>query len=48
MTSDCVVKLPDDTTDWAKVVYEPNCCVVNVLYMTNIEPGDHVVLVGAG
>ena len=45
---DCLVKLPDDTEDWAKVVYEPNCCVVNVLYKTNIEPGDHVVLVGAG
>ncbi|MBE6831934.1 MAG: hypothetical protein E7519_17170 [Ruminococcaceae bacterium] len=27
---------------------EPNCCVVNLLYKTNIEPGDHVVLVGAG
>lgn len=48
VTEDCLVKLPDDTEDWAKVVYEPNCCVVNVLYKTNIEPGDHVVLVGAG
>lgn len=46
--SDCVVKLPYDTTDWAKAVIEPNCCVVNLLYKTNIEPGDHVVLVGAG
>lgn len=46
--SDCVVKLPDDTTDWAKVVYEPTCCVVNVLNKANIQPGDHVVLVGAG
>ena len=45
---DCLVRLPDDTTDWAKAVIEPNCCVVNVLYKANIEPGDHVVLVGAG
>ena len=46
--SDCVVKLPDETTDWASVVYEPTCCVVNVLKQANIQPGDHVVLVGAG
>lgn len=45
---DCVVKLPDDTEDWAKVVYEPTCCVVNLLYKTDIKAGDHVVLVGAG
>ena len=45
---DCVVKLPDDTTDWAKAIIEPNCCVVNLLGITNIEPGDHIVLVGAG
>ncbi len=48
LPSDCVVKLPDDTEDWAKVVYEPNCCAVNLLSKTNIQPGDHVVLVGAG
>lgn len=46
--SDCVVKLPDDTTDWASAVIEPNCCVVNLLNTTNIQAGDHVVLVGAG
>lgn len=46
--SDCVVKLPDDTSDWAKAVIEPNCCVVNLLNITSIEPGDHIVLVGAG
>lgn len=45
---DCVVKLPDDTTDWSSVVYEPTCCVVNVIEKSNIRPGDHVVLVGAG
>lgn len=46
--SDCVVKLPDNVEDWAGVVYEPTCCVVNVLNKANIQPGDHVVLVGAG
>ncbi len=48
LPANCVVKIADDTTDWAKAVTEPNCCVVNLLYKTNIEPGDHVVLVGAG
>lgn len=43
-----VVKLPDDTKDWARAVIEPNCCVVNLLDITYIRPGDHVVLVGAG
>ena len=46
--SDCVVRLPDDTEDWASVVYEPTCCVVNVIAKSDIQPGDHVVLVGAG
>lgn len=46
--ADGLVKLPDDTTDWAGVVYEPTCCVVNLLNITNIQMGDHVVLVGAG
>lgn len=46
--SDCVVRLPDDTTDWVSAVIEPTCCVVNLLFNTHIEPGDHVVLVGAG
>lgn len=46
--SDCAVKLPDDTEDWASVVYEPTCCVVNVLNKAKIAPGAHVVLVGAG
>lgn len=45
---ECVVKLPDDTENWAGVVYEPTCCVVNVLNSLNIQMGDHVVLVGAG
>ena len=43
-----LVKLPDDTTDWAGVVYEPACCVFNLINITNIQMGDHVVLVGAG
>ncbi|MEG0914054.1 MAG: alcohol dehydrogenase catalytic domain-containing protein [Oscillospiraceae bacterium] len=48
LKSDCIVKLPDDTEDWAKAVIEPNCCVVNLLNKAQIEAGDHVVLVGAG
>ena len=43
-----VTKLPDDTTDFARSVYEPANCVVNLLYKLQIAPGDHVVLVGAG
>jgi len=46
--ANCVSRLPDDTTDWARAVLEPNCCVVSLLYKTNIEAGDHIVLVGAG
>lgn len=41
-------KLPDDLKDWAMVIYEPVTCVVNLLNITNIRMGDHVVLVGAG
>lgn len=48
LPGDCVCKLPDATADWGSAVIEPNCCVVNLLYKTDIEPGDHVVLVGAG
>lgn len=43
-----VCKLPDDTTDFARAVYEPTACVVNLLYKTQLAPGDRVVLVGAG
>jgi len=43
-----VVKLPDDTTDWPGVVYEPTVCAINVLNKAQIAAGDHVVLVGAG
>lgn len=43
-----LVKLPDDTEDWEKVVFEPTCCVANLLNITDIQMGDHVVLVGAG
>lgn len=45
---DCAVKIPDEVTDFAAWVVEPTVCVVNLLYKTNIEPGDDVVLVGAG
>jgi threonine dehydrogenase-like Zn-dependent dehydrogenase len=43
-----VAKIPDDVTDYWKWVAEPTVCVVNLLHKTNIEPGDKVVLVGAG
>jgi len=41
-------RIPDDVTDYEKYVIEPTCCVVNLLNITNIQMGDHVVLVGAG
>ncbi|NLM18585.1 MAG: alcohol dehydrogenase catalytic domain-containing protein [Clostridiaceae bacterium] len=42
-------KLPDgDIDNWASVVYEPTCCVVNALNAIDIQMGDHVVLVAAG
>lgn len=43
-----LVKLPDHVEDWSKVVYEPACCVTNLVNITDIHMGDHVVLVGAG
>lgn len=43
-----LVRLPDDTTEWEKVIYEPTCCVTNLLNIADIHMGDHVVLVGAG
>lgn len=46
--ADRVVKLPDETKDWVAAVTEPTTCAVNLLFMTHIEPGDHVVLIGAG
>ncbi len=45
---DCVAKIPDDVEDYAKWVLEPTVCVVNLLHKSEIEPGDSVVLVGAG
>lgn len=45
---DCVAKIPDDVTDWTAWVAEPAVCVVNLLHLAGIRPGDHVVLVGAG
>ena len=41
-------RIPDDVTDYEKWVCEPTCCIVNLLNKTNIQPGDRVVLVGAG
>jgi threonine dehydrogenase-like Zn-dependent dehydrogenase len=48
MNSSGVARIPDDVTDYWNWVAEPTVCVVNLLYKTNIEPGDSVVLVGAG
>ena len=45
---DCVAKLPKNETDYVKWVGEPVVCVVNILNKTNIQPGDSVVLIGAG
>jgi threonine dehydrogenase-like Zn-dependent dehydrogenase len=45
---DCVAKIPDENPDYVKWVAEPTVCVVNLLNKTNIQPGDSVVLVGAG
>lgn len=46
--ADCVAKIPRGETDYAKWVGEPVVCVVNILNKTNIQPGDSVVLIGAG
>ena len=43
-----VCRLPDGLTNWADAIYEPTCCVVNLLYKSDLQPGDRVVLVGAG
>lgn len=44
----CLVPIPDDTEDYVPWVIEPTVTVVNVLKWANIEPGEHVVLIGAG
>lgn len=43
-----LVRIPDDVTDYEHYVFEPTCCVTNLLNITDIHMGDHVVLVGAG
>lgn len=43
-----ICRLPDDLTDWKNAVYEPTCCVVNLLYLSGITPGDKVAIVGCG
>lgn len=45
---DCAAKLAENETDYVKWVGEPVVCVVNILNKTNIQPGDNVVLIGAG
>src|SRR5690554_311881 len=48
LREECIARIPDDVEDYAKWVLEPTVCVVNLLHKTQIEPGDSVVLVGAG
>lgn len=48
LEEDCIAKIPDDVEDYSKWVLEPTVCVVNLLALTQIQPGDRVVLVGAG
>lgn len=43
-----VVKIDTPIKRWEDYVWEPTCCVVNMLEELKIQPGDHVVLVGAG
>ena len=35
---DGVVKLSDEVKDWASVIYEPACCVFNVVNSLDIQP----------
>ncbi len=44
----CIAKIPEDVTDYASWVLEPTTCVVNLLKLSQLEPGDSVALVGAG
>lgn len=43
-----VTKIPDTADNWLPWAAEPVVCVVSLLHLTGIRPGDHVVLVGAG
>lgn len=43
-----ICRLPDSLMNWADTIYEPTTCVVNLLHKSEIQPGDSVVLVGAG
>lgn len=43
-----ICHLPDDLENWADAIYEPTCCVVNLLKLGDIEAGDRVVVVGCG
>lgn len=48
LKADCIARIPDDVEDYSKWVLEPTVCVVNLMHLANIQPGDSVVLVGAG
>lgn len=45
---DCACEIPHDEENFVAWVAEPTVCVVNLLNRTDIQPGDDVVLVGAG
>ena len=45
---DCIARISQPVGDFASWVLEPTVTVVNVLTWTAIEPGDRVVLIGAG
>jgi threonine dehydrogenase-like Zn-dependent dehydrogenase len=48
LKASCVGRIPDHVEDFAKWVLEPTVCVVNLLHLSQINPGDSVALVGAG
>lgn len=45
---DCVAKVAEGEDDFVKWVGEPTVCVVNILQKADIQPGDSVVMIGAG
>lgn len=44
----CLAAIPEDTVDYVPWVIEPTCTVQNVLNWASVQPGSHVVLIGAG
>jgi threonine dehydrogenase-like Zn-dependent dehydrogenase len=48
IASSAVGVLPKEVDDYAPWVLEPMACCVNLIHKADIQPGDDVVLVGAG